>query len=345
SIRPVNQPQVSVTKFVPYSDLEADYEVNVIGDITMPDYKKFRLPKPNVKVETKDVDEVMSNLRQRSATKQVVERAAKDGDEVTIDFAGVDAKTKEAIAGADGKDYPLVIGSNTFIPGFEPELVGLQAGDDKTFTVTFPKDYGAAELQNRQVSFTVHVSQVQELTEPKLDDAFAASVGPFKTIAELKADIKKQLQADREQQSRQDYESAVLEALANKTKVAIPDEIIDEEVQRAEAEERRNLTYRGTTWQEHLEQEGVSEEEHRAKQRPSAELRIRAGLVLSEVAEREGIRVTPDEVDVRMQLLKGQYQDPAMQAELDKPEARRDIASRMLSEKTIGKLTEYASAK
>jgi len=345
SIRPVTQPKVSVTKFVPYTTLEADYEVDVIGDVKLPDYKQFRLAKPTVKVDAADVDDVLNNLRSRNATKQPVERAAKDGDEVVIDFTGTDAKTKEPIAGADGTDYPLVIGSNTFIPGFEPELIGLKAGEDKTFVITFPKDYGATELQNRQVQFEVHVKTVNEQQLPKLDDAFAATVGPFKTVAELKADVKKQLQADREYQAQRDYESAVLEELAKKTKVELPEAIIEEEVTRSEEDERKNLTYRGQTWQEHLEQEGVTEEEHRAKHRPAAELRVKAGLVLSEVAEQEGITVTPDEVDIRMQLLKGQYQDPSMQAELDKPDAKRDIASRLLSEKTITRLTEIASSK
>lgn len=345
SIRAISQPQVSVTKFVPFSTVEADFVVMIIGDVELPDYKKFRLAKPAVKVEDKDVDNVLENLRTRAAVKNDVERAAKDGDEVTIDFAGVDTKTKEVIAGTDGKDYPLVLGSNSFIPGFEPEVIGLKAGEEKTFTVTFPKDYGAAALQNRKVDFTVTVKKVVELAQPALDDAFAATVGPFKKLDELKSDIKKQLLNEREQQAQRDYESEVLEQLANKTKVAIPTELVDEEIARVEADERQNLTYRGQTWQEHLAEEGVTEAEHKEKQRPAAELRVRAGIVLSEVAEVEGIRVLPDELDVRMQLLKGQYQDANMLAQLETPEARREIGSRMLSEKTIAKLTGYASAK
>lgn len=344
-LRPVSQPKVSVNKFVPFTTVEVEAEVEVVGEITLPDYKKFRLARKPVKLDAKDVEEVVTNLRTRAADKAEVTRPAKDGDEVTIDFVGTDAKTGEAISGADGKDYPLILGSKSFIPGFEPKLLGLKAGEEKTFDITFPKDYGVASLQSRNVTFKVTVHKVQELVEPKLDDAFAATVGPFKTLAELKVDIKKQLTAEREQQAQRDYESEVLEGLAKKTKIDIPKALIDEEIDRHEADEKQNLTYRGQTWQEHLAGEGVTEEEHREKQRPSAELRVKAGLILSEIAEKEGLVVTPEELEIRMQLLRGQYQDPSMQAELAKPEVRRDMASRLLSEKTIQKLTDYASTK
>lgn len=117
NIRPVAQPSVSITKFVPFTTLEFDAEVDVIGDVILPDYKKVRLERKPVNVTAKNVDEVVQNLRLRMAEKKPVERAAKDKDEVWIDFTGEDAKTHEPIAGADGKDYPLVLGSNTFIPG------------------------------------------------------------------------------------------------------------------------------------------------------------------------------------------------------------------------------------
>jgi len=343
-IRPVSQPKVNLTKFVPFSSVEAEYVVSVIGDVKLPDYKKFRLAKPEHTTDSKAVDEVLQNLRTRAADKKPAERAAKDGDEVTIDFSGEDAKTKEKIAGADGKDYPLIIGSNTFIPGFEPKLVGLKAGDDETFDITFPKDYGVPELQNRKVTFTIHVHNVVELVLPKLDDAFAATVGPFKTLADLKSDIRKQLQADQEEKSRRDYESAVLEALANKTTVAIPKELVDQEIDRNEADERQNLVYRGQTWEEHLEAEGVTEEAHRERQRLGAEMRIRGGLVLSEVAEREHITVTTEELAQHIDQLKRRYQEESMRAELDKPENRRELASRLLSDKTIKLLTDIASS-
>jgi trigger factor len=309
----------------------------------MPDYKKLKIARKAVKVTAKDIDEVLAQLTKREAKKTPVDRAAKDGDEVWIDFAGVDAKTKEPINGADGKDYPLLLGSNTFIPGFETDIVGIKPGEEKTFTIKFPKDYGVKALQSKDVTFAVTAKKIEELVEPKIDDALAAKVGPFKTVAELKEDIKKQLIAEQETQADREFADEMIMAIAKDTKVAIPESLIDEQLDRMENDEKQNLVYRGQTWKEHLEAEGVTEAEHRKKNRPDAEMRVKAGLVLTEIAELEKIIVTPEELEIRMQLLMGQYPDPQMQTELKKPEARREIASRMMSEKTLDKLKSYAA--
>ncbi len=342
-VRPVAQPKVEVGKFVPFTTLEFTAEVEAVGDIKLPAYKTIRLAPKTVSVTAKDVNEVLDNLRQRGAAKEDVKRAAKDGDEVVIDFKGTDAATKEPIEGTDGEDYPLTLGSKSFIPGFEEELAGLKAGDQKAFTVTFPKDYGATALQNRKVTFAVTVKQVREVKAAALDDAFAASVGPFKTLAELKTDIKKQLKAEKQREADRAYDNELLEKIAAKATIAIPKALVEEEIDRAEEEEKRNLVYRGQTWQEHLSEEGLTEEQHREKQRGGAELRIKAGLVLGAIADAEKIDVTPEELEIRIHLLKGQYPDPAMQGELDKPENRRDIHSRLMTEKTLDKLRTYAS--
>jgi trigger factor len=341
-LRPVAQPQVTVTKFVPFTTLEVEAEVDVIGAIKLMDYKKAKLAKEPAKVTADDVKAVVKQLQIREAERKDVDREAKDSDQVVIDFAGTDAKTKEPINGADGRSYPLVLGSGTFIPGFEPNIIGMKAGDQKTFDITFPKDYGVESLQERKVTFAVTAHKVQEIVEPKADDAFAAKVGPFKTMDELKADIKKQLEAEKQNQADRAYEEQLLNLVADKSAVAIPESLVEAEIARMEASERQELGMRGQTWQEHLEADGVTEEEHREKNREQATRRVKAGLVLAEVAEKEKIDITKDELDLRIQLLRGQYQDKAMQAELDKPENRRDIASRMLTEKTIAKLVTYA---
>jgi len=344
-LRPVTQPEVKITKFVPFETLEIEAELEVVGEVKLADYKKIKLAKEKVTVEAKEVDEVIANLKTREAEKKDVDRAAKDKDQVWIDFKGVDAKTKEEVKGADGKDYPLALGSNTFIPGFEPELIGLKAGDEKTFVVTFPKDYGAKALQSKKVEFTVKVNKVQEVVEPKLDDAFAAKVGPFKTVADLKADIKDELTSRKEAEAEQKFSDALITKIAEKSTVAIPQVLIDEQLDRLEQEQRQNLMYRGQTWEEFLASEGITVEEFRKKGMPMAELRVKAGLVLSEIAEKENIEVTQDEMDAQVQILRARYSDPQMQAELDKPEGRRSIASRVLTDKTVSKIKEYASAK
>jgi trigger factor len=341
-LRPVAQPEIAVTKFVPFTTLEFTAETEVVGDIKLADYKKIKLEPKKVEVTAKDVNEVIDNLLMRSAEKKEVDREAKSGDELIIDFSGTDALTNEPISGADGKDYPLVIGSNTFIPGFEDELIGAKKGAATTFTLAFPQDYGVAALQNRKVQFVVTVQTVTELQKPKLDDKFATTVGPFKTVAELKADIKKQLKNEKQQEANREYDNQLLEKIASKSEVAIPDSLIDDEIGRLEEEEKRNIVYRGQTWEEHLAEEGITAEAHRDKQRPAAELRIKGGLILGEIAEQEKITVTPEELEIRMMLLKNQYPDPNMQAELDKPESRRDINSRLMTEKTLDKLRAYA---
>lgn len=342
-LKPVAQPQISVTKFVPYTTLEFTVEVEAIGEIKLADYINIKLESKPVTVSAAEVTKVLDNLRERAAVKKDVERAVKKGDEVVFDFKGVDAKTKEPIEGTDAEDYPLVIGSGNFIPGFEEELVGLKPNETKTFDIVFPKEYGVADLQNRKVNFTVTIKKVQELTQPKADDAFAKSVGIFKTIAELKADIKKQLTAEKQQEANRAFDNELLEKLANKSQVEVPESLIEEEIDRMEEEEKRNLVYRGQTWQEHLDAENITAEAHREKQREGATLRVKGGLVLGEVAQAEGISVTPDELELRISLLRGQYTDPAMQAELDKPENRRDIMSRLMTEKTLDKLRSYAN--
>lgn len=341
-LRPVNRPEIAIKKFVPFTTLEFEATMPVVGEIKLADYKKVKKAKPKVTLTAKDVDEVIASLRTRAAEKKDVDRAAKDGDQVYIDFKGVNAKG-EPVNGADGKDYPLILGSKAFIPGFEENLVGLTANEEKTFTLKFPKDYGVKALANKDVTFTVSVTKVQEVQEPKVDDEFAGKVGPFKTVAELKADIKKQLTIERQQQADRAYENELIQEISNKSSLSVPKVLVDEQIERMEQEERQNLTYRGQTWQEHLDEEGVTEDQHKEQKRPQAEERIKASLVMAEIAELEGLEVTADELDIRMQLLKGQYQDPEMQAELDKPEARRDIAGRILTEKTLEKVVSYAT--
>ena len=343
-LRPVSRPEVSIKKFVPFTLLEVDVKVDVIGPISLPDYTKMKLEQPKVTVTAADITDVLNSLAERAGDKKAVERAAKSGDEVAIDFKGTDDKG-EPVNGAEGKEYPLILGSNNFIPGFEDNLIGLKPGASKTFTLTFPKDYGVAALANKAVTFEVTVGMVQTITLPKLDDEFASKVGPFKTLADLKADIKTQLTAERQQAVDRDFQNQILEQITNKSTLDVPAALVEEQLDAAEREERQNLMYKGMTWEEHLKEEGVTEEEHRKRNRATAETRVKAGLVLSEISDKEGIRVTAEEVQLRVQLLKGQYQDPAMQAELDKPENQQDIAMRMLSEKTIDKLVGYVTAK
>lgn len=342
NLRPVGQPDVKLKKFVPYSELEFEATIDVLGPVSLPDYKKIKLAKTKVELSAKDVNDVLAGLQKRLAERRAKEGPSKVGDEVTLDFAGKDNEGKP-VAGADGKDYSIILGSNTFIPGFEEHLTGLKAGDSKEFTITFPKDYGVSALQSKPVTFKVDLKLISEVIEPKLDDEFAAKVGPFKSLTELKDDIKKQVRAEKQLQADQAYENDLIRQITAKAKVDFPEALIDNQIEEMEVGEKQNLAYRGQTWEEHLEQEGITEQQHRDRQRPDATERVKAGLVLAEIAELEKVEVTPDELEIRLQILKGQYQDAQMQAELDKPANRRDIEARLLTEKTIEKLVGYAS--
>ncbi|MBX4190668.1 trigger factor, partial [Candidatus Saccharibacteria bacterium] len=176
-IKPIATPSVQLKKFVPYTDMEFEAETEIIGPIKLPNYKSMKLAKNKPAVTAKDVDGVIKSLQTRMAERSEVNRAAKTGDELIIDFEGQD-KTGKKVPGAEGKDHPIVLGSKTFIPGFEEKLIGLKPGDTKEFEITFPKDYGAAALQNQKVDFKVSVQKIQELKEPKADDEFASKVGP-----------------------------------------------------------------------------------------------------------------------------------------------------------------------
>lgn len=343
-LRTIGQPAVNLKKFVPFTTFECEITTDVLGEVVLPDYKKVKKQRTMVNIEAKEVNEVVKSLQTRLADKQSVDRAAKLGDEVIFDFAGTDEKG-QSVNGADGKDYPLLLGSNSFIPGFEPKMVGLKPGDSRVFTVPFPADYQVKALQSKKVTFSVTVKSVQELVEPKADDGFAAKAGPFTTLKDLKADIKKQLTLEKQKEQDRLFENELLETLVSKAKIALPEAIIDEQVQRLEEEERQNLTYRGETWQEHLEREGVTDEEHRKRNRPAAAMQIRIGVMLGAIGDEEGIDVTPEELEIRLQLLKGQYSDPTMQEELNKPENQQDIMGRIRTEKIIQKLVGYAEKK
>ncbi len=342
-LRPVDNPKVTLKKFVPFTNLEFSAEVEVLGEIKLADYKKIKKTLPKVSVKDKDVDDVVRSLQQRLASSKSVKRTAASGDKVEIDFKGVDADGK-VINGAEGKDYPLVLGSDQFIPGFEKNLIGVKAGQEKTFSLTFPKDYGVKALAGSKVTFTVKVKKVEEQTLPEVDDKFATQAGPFKTVKELRDNIKAELSRERQSQAMQNLEGEVIKEVAAKSKLTVPEVMINDQVERLMNELRQNLVYRGLTFEEFLKREDKTEEEYRQEILiPEAEQRVRAGLVLAEIADKEGLEVSPDELEMRMQMLRSQYQDAAMQAELDKPEAQRDIASRMLTEKTIQKLVEYAT--
>ncbi|HUD03464.1 MAG TPA: trigger factor [Patescibacteria group bacterium] len=341
-LRVVAPPKVELKKFVPYTDLEFTAEVEVVGKITLPEYKNLNIKIGEVKVTAADVKEILERLQKQASQFKDVTRVAKESDRITIDFEGTDEKG-QPVKGATGKDYQLILGSKTFIPGFEDNLNGTKAGQEKTFKLIFPKDYQIKVLQSKKVTFKVIVNKIEETITPDLNDVFAAKVGPFKNLEELKKDISKQLELEKSRQAQAEFEDKIIKTIVDKTKLTLPESILNEQIEAVDKEFRQNLDYRGETFEEYLTNTVQTEQEYHDKElKPAAETRLKAGLVLSEIAELENINVSPEEIEIRIQVLKGQYtSNPEINADLEKPETRRNIASRLLTEKTIAKLVSY----
>jgi trigger factor len=343
-LRALAQPEIEIGKFVPFTELEFTAEVEFMPEIKLGDYTKIKKTAEKTTVTAKEVDEVLENLSTRSAIKEDSTKLAKLGDDVTIDFEGTD-KDGKAVAGASGKDYTLNLGSKTFIPGFEEGLVGVKKGEEKELKLTFPKDYHAEKLAGAKITFAVTVKNIQSVVAPKLDDKFAASVGPFTTLAELKKDVKSQLQDQKDTEELNKLKDAIVEELVKKSKLVLPDILVTDQIAMLEQDFAQNLVYRGITKTEYLKQEGFKdEEEWKEKElKPQAERRVSVGMVLAEVAEKEKLTVSDEELAAKIELYKQQYQQSADQ--FDQPEMRREVVSRILTEKTVDRLTEIATKK
>ena len=344
NIKVLSNPEVEITKFVPFTQLEFKAKVDVMPKVKLGDYKKIKRTVSKVTVTDKEIKEVIDNLLQKSSKKQAVDRKAKNGDEVLIDFEGKDEKG-ELVAGASGKDYPLVLGSNSFIPGFEEGLIGLKKGDKKDVKLTFPKEYHAKQLAGTKITFSVDVKEVNEVVLPEPDDKFAVSLGPFETLVDLKKDIKTQLSEQKLSEEQNKVKDSIVEELVKKSSFEMPEVLITDQIAMLEHDFNQNLTYRGITLPEYLKQEGFKDaDEWKAKElKPQAERRVSVGIILAEVADKEGLKVDEQEVAARISQYKTQYSSQA--AEFDNPEMQREVVSRLLTEKTVDRLFELSTKK
>lgn len=342
-LQPLDRPQVDVKEFVPKSSLVFEATVEVLPEVKLGNYKKLKVEKAKVTVTEAEIKEVLERMQVSMAEKKEVERAAKKGDEAWIDFDGVDEKGK-AVAGASGKDYPLQLGSGTFIPGFEEGIVGKKPGQIFDLPLTFPADYHAKALAGAKVTFKVTIKGVKEVVQPALDDGFAAKAGPFKTLAELKTDIKKELLAQKEQSADNALKDSLIEQLVTASDVPVPESLVGDQIQQLERDMTQNLMYRGLTLDEYLAGEKLTHDEwHEKELKPAAVRRIQVGLVLAELSKAEKIEVSQAELESRLAAQLQQYTDPNLLARFDSPEGRRDIANRAMTEKTMDRLVELNS--
>ncbi len=341
SIRAIDRPSVEVKKFVPSEELEFTAEVEVIPEVKLGDYKKLSAKKDDVKIAAKDVTDVLERMKNGFAEKKEVERAAKDGDEVVIDFTG--KKDGVAFDGGTATDYTLSLGAGQFIPGFEDGVIGHKANDSFDLDLEFPKEYHSSDLAGQKVVFSVVLKKVLEPVKPALNDDFAKKAGPFETIKDLKEDIKRELTAQKEKEVEDKYKDALITELIEKSKVSAPEALVADQMQSIEQDFQQNLMYRGLSLDAYIQSQGYKDiDAWREKEvKEAATRRVQAGLVLSEVTKAENIELTDLEVDEQVAQFKQQYaNNPQMAEQLGTEEARNDIANRVITDKTIDRLVE-----
>lgn len=340
-IQALERPAVEVKKYVPGSVVEFTAEAEILPTVTLGDYKKLKADKKKVTVVAKEVDEIIERMRQGFSEKKAVERAAKDGDEVTIDFVG--KKDDVAFDGGTAEDYDLTLGSNSFIPGFESGIVGKKPGETFDLKLKFPESYHVADLKDADVVFTTTLKKVKEVVMPEVDDDFAKKAGPFKTADELKDDIKRELSAQKEREAAENMKDDLVKQLVEASKVPVPEILLKDQAESIERDMTQNLMYQGLTLDQYLENKGFASKEKwlETEVNEAAKKRVQAGLALAELSKVEKIDATNEELEEHVNLYKQQYaNNPRMVAQFDTPEARRDIANRLLTEKTVDRLVE-----
>ena len=226
------------------------------------------------------------------------------GDTAVIDFEGFD--DGKPFEGGKGEDYSLEIGSGSFVPGFEDQLIGLKAGDEKDLDITFPEDY-VPDLAGKSVVFKVKVNEVKERQEPALDDEFAKDVSEFDTLDEFKKDLKEKLKARRQQQAERDYEAAVIDALLENLVCDVPEAMVDYRADKMVEEQAMRMQQNGLNFQDYLKYMGLSMDDVRAQAKTAADRAVRTALALDAVAKAEGIEVTQEELDAEVKRLAEQF--------------------------------------
>ena len=271
--------------------------------------------------------------------------AAKNGDEAVIDFVG--KKDDVAFDGGTAKDYSLELGSNSFIPGFEEGIVGKKPGEEFDIPLTFPKDYHAEALKGAKVVFTVTLNKVKEIALPTVDDAFAAKCGPFKTVDDLKKDIKRELTDRKTRESQDKMRDNLVDQLIAASTIPVPEILVEDQARNIEQDFQQNLMGQGMTLDMYLESKKLDKQKWLDTEvKDTAKKRVQAGLVLAELSKKEKIEANDKELAARINEYRQQYASrPEIVKQLESPEAQREIANQMITEKTVDRLVELNTKK
>lgn len=306
-------------------------------EVKLGEYKGLKIAKDEVKVTDEDVDNQLKRMADHQA--KMVEApegaAVEDGDFTTLDFKGfVDG---EAFEGGEGKDYPLQIGSNSFIPGFETQLIGAKVGEEKDVNVKFPEEYHAKELAGKDATFKCTIRSIKHKELPAIDDAFAKAASKFETLDELKADIRKNLTENAERKAENDRKSEALETASKNITVDIPPVMVDNEVTRMLREMEMRLAQQGMQLEQYLQFAGTDIAKLREQYRETAEKNVRTGLMLEEVAKAENIKVEASDLDKEVEVMAAAYGATPKQVKKIIAEQGRlnDLAATVLRNKTM----------
>lgn len=309
-LEPVDRPDIDVEEIGAGKALVFTATVTVKPEVALGQYKGLSIAREPVLVTDEDVEKELDRIRQRNSRLVTVEdRPVQDGDTLTIDFEGF--ADGVPFDGGKGEDYTLVIGSNTFIPGFEAQLIGVPANQEVEVNVTFPTEYHSADLAGKDAMFKVTVKEIKYREMPDLDDEFAKDVSEFDTLDEYKADLRAKLSETAQKNADRKFEEAVVKAAADNMTVEIPDVMVENQLNSMLRQFDMNLRYQGMNLQSYMQMMGMQEEQMRADFRDNARDNVRHALLVEAVVKAEGLTATEEMIQQEIEEMAKQYNQTA----------------------------------
>ncbi len=309
-VEPVDRPEIDIEQFAKGESFKFKAKVTVKPEVKLGDYKGIEVAAADAEVTEEELNEELDRLQQRHAELVVVEEgASENGDVTVIDFEGfVDG---EAFEGGQAERYTLELGSNSFIPGFEEQVVGMATGDFKDIEVTFPEEYHAENLAGKPAVFKVKLHEIKRKNLPALDDEFAKDVSEFDTLEEFKQDLSSKLKERKQQESEQARENALVDKVAEAAEVEIPEAMINSEVDFLLRDFENRIRQQGLNMDLYYQFSGQDEAALREQMRADAQKRVLNNLVLDAIAKQENIEISEDEVGEELENLSKSYNRPA----------------------------------
>ena len=302
----VSRPQINLEKVNKDEDFVYTVEVAVRPDVVLGEYKGVEVQRAEEEVTQEDLDSALKSEQERNSRLITVEdRPAEIGDNVTLDFEGsIDGV---AFDGGKGEDYPLELGSGTFIPGFEDQIAGHNAGDSFDVKVSFPEDYQMKDLAGKEAVFACTLKEVKRKELPEIDDDFASEISEFETLEEYKEDLKKKLKEAKSKRAVTLNENAIVDKVANAAQIEIPDPMAEAQIDGLMADYARRMESPGITLDQYLQLTGMTKEQVREQFKPQAISQIRTRLVLEEIDKAENIEVSQEDLDAELTKMAESY--------------------------------------